>query len=144
MKRLSSLIVLVSIAFAIPVHADYFSEEISGADPEVGMIREIAINPVTFKDGKEQARFEKTRTFVSAIQNEAVIRFEDGTIPLYRQYDIITSLDGFAYTMNQYFLYQKRYEQTRKAVYKESARSYLEDSKGAYARLKFSLKNSTR
>lgn len=143
MKRFLSLTVLVSLFIsALPAHADYFSEEIVGADPEVGMIREIVLNPVSFNDGKEQNRYNKTAAFVSAIENEAVTRFESGEIPLYRQYDIITNLDSFVYTMNQYFAYQKRYEQTRKNVYKESARSYLEDSKGAYARLKFSLKNS--
>ena len=106
------------------------------------MIQEIGLNRMTFRDSRETRRYNNTVFFITSIKNEAVTRFEEGSIPLYRRYDIITQLESFTYTMNQYFFYQKRYEDTRKNVYKESARSYLEDSRGDYARLKASLKNS--
>lgn len=130
MKHFLSLILLIAALFSTTLaHADFFGEEIVGADPETGMIRDITLNTVNLKDGKEMKRYNSTAYFVASIKNEAVNRFESGEIPLYRRYDIITSLDSFVYTMNQYFLYQKRYEQNKKSVYKESARSYLEDAK---------------
>lgn len=130
MKYLLSLLLLIATLFSTTLsYADYFGEEIIGADPETAIIRDITLNVVSLKDGKEMKRYNSTAYFVASIKNEAVNRFESGEIPLYRRYDIITSLDSFVYTMNQYFLYQKRYEQSKKNVYKESARSYLEDAK---------------
>lgn len=130
MKRfLSALFALSAVFFTSLVSADFFSEQIVGADPETAMIQDIVLNPVTLKDSKEMTRYKNAEYFITSIKNEAVRRFDDGSIPLYRRYDIITSLDSFVYTMNQYFLYQKRYEQTKKNVYKETARTYLGESK---------------
>ena len=130
MKQLSSLIILISLLFSNTVtHADFFSEEIAGADPQVGVLQEIHLDSVSIKDSREIKRYNNTAYFIESIKTEAVARFEDGTIPLYRQYDIITNLDSFVYIMNQYFIYEQRYEKTRNNIYKESARSYLEDSK---------------
>lgn len=130
MKYLYSFVLVLLIALLNNnAYADFFNEQIVGADPETGIIRDIYLNPVTLKDGKEMKRYNATAYFVTSIKNEAVIRFESGEIPLYRRYDIITHLDSFVYTMNQYFLYQKRYEQNRKDIYKETARDYLETAK---------------
>lgn len=107
------------------------------------MIQAIKLNVVNLKDAKEMARYRSTAYFVTTIRNEAVKRFEDGTIPVYRRYDIITTLDSFVYTMNQHFAYQRMYEQTKKSIYKESARTYMDDAKWAYERLRFALRNST-
>jgi hypothetical protein len=110
-------------------YADYFTEQITDADPETLIIQDIALNIVALKDIKEMNRYKNTEYFITSIKSEAIKRFDDGSIPLYRRYDIITNLDSFVYIMNQYFLYQKRYEQTKKNVYKDSARMYLEESK---------------
>lgn len=144
MKYLLFIILALSTLISItPTSADYFNEEIVGADPETGILQDIHLNAVHFRDSREVKRYNNTIYFVNNIKTEAVNRFDSGEIPLYRRYDIITNLDSFVYTMNQYFLYQKRYEQTKNAVYKENARYYLEDSKWAYNRLRASLKKST-
>ncbi len=130
MKNIILIVSMYTCMFFSPsVYADFFSEEILDANPEVVMIQDIQLNSITFVDSKEMKRYNNTVYFVSSIKTEAMKRFQDGTIPLYRRYDIITTLDSFVYTMNQYFLYQKKYEQTQKSVFKESARSYLEDSR---------------
>lgn len=128
MKSIFSFLIFLLLSTSI-THADFFAEEIAGADPEVSMVQDIALSPLVLKDTKEMKRYNSTAFFINSIKTEAVKRFQDGTIPLYRRYDIVTSLNTFTYTMNQYFLYQKIYEQTKKNAYKESARSYLEDSK---------------
>lgn len=130
MKRLFSLLFFISILFSTTLtYADFFEEQIVGADPETAMIQDITLNNISLSESKEINRYKNTSYFITSIKNEAINRFNGGTIPLYRRYDIITSLDSFVYTMNQYFLYQKRYELTGKILYKEGARSYLEDSK---------------
>jgi hypothetical protein len=125
------------------VHADFFTEEIASADTEVSMLQDIVLTEVVLKDQKEMKRYTNTNLLITRIQEEAVKRFNDGKILQYRRYDIITSLDSFVYSMNQYFFYQKKYELAKKWVFKDSARSYLEDSKGAYSRLRSALKNSS-
>ena len=130
MKKILSFFLLCIFIWSSPLaSADFFSEEIVGADPETAMIQEITLSTVNLKDNKEIKRYNSTVYFLRTIKTEAVKRFNDGSIPLYRRYDIITTLDSFVYTMNQYFLYEQRYEQSKKNVFKESARSYLEDSK---------------
>ncbi len=128
-KYVLSCMVIILCLFTHIVHADYFEEEIVGADPETGMLQDIELHAIRFSSSKEVTRYNNTLSFINSIKTEAVKRFEDGSIPLYRRYDIITSLESFTYTMNQYFFYQSRYESTKKNVYKESARNYLEDSK---------------
>ena len=130
MKYLSSFLFFIYIAFSSTLaHADFFEEEMIGANPETALIQEIGINALSLSDSREMRRYNSAVYFVTSIKREAVSRFNDGIIPLYRRYDIITHLDSFVYTMNQHFLYQKRYEQTKRNVYKESAQSYLDDSK---------------
>lgn len=144
MKRLFSLLFFIPVLFSTTfTYADFFEEQIVRADPETAIIQDIALNNISLSESKEMNRYKNTSYFITSIKNESINRFNGGTIPLYRRYDIITSLDSFVYTMNQYFLYQKRYEQTGKILYKEGARSYLEDSKWAYSRLKAALKKST-
>ncbi|MDD5376782.1 MAG: hypothetical protein PHH16_01565 [Candidatus Gracilibacteria bacterium] len=144
MKRSYSLILIILMGFSTTlVSADFFNEQILGSDPETAMVEDIALNNITLKDSKEITRYNNTTYFIAGIKAEAVKRFNDGTISYYRQHDIITSLDSFVYTMNQYFSYEKRYEQTGNDAYKERARSYLEDSRGDYARLRAALKKST-
>lgn len=130
MKYLFSLIFLISIVSSTPLaYADFFEEQIVGTDPETAMIQEIGLNSVNLRDANEMRRYNNTLYFITNIKNETIYRLSNRTIPLYRRYDIITSLDSFVYTMNQYFLYQKRYEQTGGNAYKETARYYLEDAK---------------
>lgn len=144
MKHFLSFLLLVSLAFfSTPASADYFEEQILDSDPETSIIEDITLQSISLKEAKEMKRYTSTRSFINSIKTEAVKRFNDGTIPLYRRYDIITSLDSFVYTMNQYFLYQSRYEQTKNTLYKNTARSYLDDSRWAYSRLRASLKKST-
>lgn len=130
MKYFFSLFITTLIILSTPLaSADFFEDQIIGADTEVTMIQAIKLNVVNLKDAKEMARYRSTAYFVTTIRNEAVKRFEDGTIPVYRRYDIITTLDSFVYTMNQHFAYQRMYEQTKKSIYKESARTYMDDAK---------------
>lgn len=130
MKYFLSLLFLISLASFVPfTHADFFEEQIVGTDPETAIIQEIGLNNVNLRDANETRRYNNTLYFITNIKNETIYRLSNRTIPLYRRYDIITSLDSFAYTMNQYFLYQKRYEQTGGIAYKETARYYLEDAK---------------
>lgn len=100
-----------------------------GDDPEIIMIQDIKLTYVSFNENKEKARFNNTSYFITNIKNEAMDRYSGGIISLYRMHDIITNLDSFVYDMNQYFSYQKKYEQTRVSIYKESAQSYLEDAR---------------
>ncbi|MDD2916944.1 MAG: hypothetical protein PHH70_03835 [Candidatus Gracilibacteria bacterium] len=143
MKYLFSCICFLCVAVSQVSAGDYFEENILESEPEMTMLQDIALNPVTFSDYTETKRYRNTSAFLFAIKTEAGKQFHNGSIPLYRRYDIITNLDSFVYTMNQYFFYQKKYEQTKKSVFKDSARSYLQDSRGTYDRLKASLKNST-
>ncbi len=130
MKYFFSLLLLITTVLSIPfAYADFFEEQIVGVDPETALLQEIELNAVSLRDSNEARRYNNTVYFISSIKDEALNRFDNRTIPLYRRYDIITSLDSFVYTMNQYFLYQKKYEQTRKTLYKETARYYLEDVK---------------
>ena len=143
MKRFLALFALFFLTSSQVFASDYFEEDIVWADPETAILQEITLNPVVLKDATESKRYNSTAIFVYNIKTEGAKRFQDGSIPLYRRYDIIKSLDSFVYTMNQYFLYQKRYEQTRKTSMRDSAKSYLQDSRWAYDRLKSSLKKST-
>lgn len=130
MKRLYSLLLLVSVALSTPLaSADFFDEQIVGADTEVALIQDIRINNVSLRDKKEVKRHDSVAYFVTSIKEEAVKRFNDGTIPVYRRYDIITSLKSFTDTMNQYFMYRKMYEQTKRPEYAQSARDSLEETK---------------
>lgn len=130
MKRFFSLLILISITLSTPLaSADFFSEQIDGADTEVTMIQAIQLNNVSLRDSKEMSRYRSTTHLVTGIKDEAVKRFGDGTIPVYRRYDIITSLDSFVYAMNQHFAYQKMYEQKKKSIYQESARTYMDEAK---------------
>lgn len=129
MKYFLSCIALLCVATSHAFASDYFEEDILGADPETAILQEITIKPMTLKDYAEMKRYNSTAIFVESIKMEATRRFQDGSIPLYRRYDIITNLDSFVYTMNQYFMNQKRYEQTKKTTFRDSARSYLQDSR---------------
>ena len=143
MKRFLAWFLLFLITSSQVSASDYFKDDILGSEPETALLEEITLKPITLRGSAEVKRYKSTAILVSSIKTEAVKRFQDGTIPLYRRYDIVTSLDSFVYTMNQYFFYQQRYEQTKKASFRDSARSYLQDSRWAYDRLKASLKRST-
>lgn len=130
MKYILSLLLLVFLAFSSSItYADFFNEYVMGDDPEIVMIQDIKLTYVSFNENKEKARFNNTSYFITNIKNEAMDRYSGGMIPLYRMHDIITNLDSFVYEMNQYFSYQKKYEQTRVGIYKENAQSYLEDAR---------------
>lgn len=143
MKRFLALLALFFVASSQVFASDYFEDDILGSDPETTILQGITLKPVALKDSVESKRYNSTAIFIFNIKTEAVKRFQDGTIPLYRRYDIVTSLDSFVYTMNQYFMYEQKYEQTKKVSFRDSARSYLQDSRWAYDRLKASLKKST-
>lgn len=130
---------LSSVNFA---HADFFEDQIIGVTTEIALLEEIKLTPVSFYNERTINQHSNTRYFIEGVKAEAIQRFENNTISLYRRYDIITHLESFTYDMNGYFLHQKRYEQTRNMLYKETALSYLEDSRGSYSRLKIALKNS--
>lgn len=130
MKSLFSFLVFISVSLSSTfAHADFFDQQIMMNDPEITMIQDINLNYVFFNNYQENIRYNNTSYFLTSIRNEAISRFQDGTIPYYRQYDIITHLESFISTMNQYFLYQKRFEQTGKIIYKENAQGYLSDAK---------------
>ncbi|OIP53629.1 hypothetical protein AUK10_02200 [Candidatus Gracilibacteria bacterium CG2_30_37_12] len=140
MKSFLSFFILTFLGFSYTsISADFFDQQIMMNDPEITLIQEITLNYVSFNNYQENIRYNNTSYFLTSIKNEAIARFQDGTIPYYRRYDIITHLESFIYDMNQSFLYQKRYEQTGKAIYKENAQGYLSDAKGAYSRLKDTL-----
>jgi hypothetical protein len=130
MKYFFYLIILISFVFSNTItYADFFDEQITNGNPEVAMIQDIVLTHINLNESKEIARFNNTSYFITSIKNEAIDRYSNGSIPLYRMHDIITNLDSFVYNMNQYFSYQKKYEQTKKSIYKESAQSYLEDTR---------------
>lgn len=111
-------------------------------DPKITMIQDITLNYVSFNNYQEKIRYNNTSYFITSIKNETIARIQNGTISCYRWYDIITHLSSFTSTMNQYFFYQKRWEQTGDTIYKESAQNYLGDAKWAYSRLKDTLSKS--
>ena len=146
MKTLNLRIVtaiLILLATLSPlVHADFFEDSVLGTTVEDSLIDQINLTYYTFRSSAENTRFANTVRFVTEIKNETKRRSQDGTISLYRHYDIIHNLDALVHTMNQYFTFQKRYEQTRRSVYRDTALEYLNESRSDYERLRGTLMRS--
>lgn len=145
MKYLSRFIILLSLLTLFPVvHADFFEESVLGTSVEATLIDQIVLKEYTFRSAAENTRYTNTLKFVAGVKDEAKRRFQDGTIPFYRQYDIIHDLDALVYSMNEYFFFKRQYERTNIAAYKEFAIGYLSDARWDYIRLKDTLKQSAK
>lgn len=122
MKKIISLYILVlSLGYSAISYADFFESNVLTLDAEIAQIEAINIKTVSFSNNRENWRLESAKRFLDGVKAETLARIEDGSIPFYRQYDIIQSLSSLAYNMNQYFFYQKLSERTGKAIYKETA-----------------------
>lgn len=137
-------VILIFIATLSPLaHADFFEDAVLGTEAEDVLIDQINLTYRTFRDPTTNARFAATVRFVTSIKEETKRRSREGIISLYRRYDIIHDLDALVYSMNQYFAFQKRYEQTRWAAYREAALEYLGTSRSDYERLRGTLGRSS-
>ncbi|MDP2103315.1 MAG: hypothetical protein Q8K26_00145 [Candidatus Gracilibacteria bacterium] len=140
--RIIPAILILLATFSPLVHADFFEDAVLGTAAEDSLIEQISLTHYTFRSPAENARFANTTRFVTEIKNETKRRSQDGTISLYRRYDIIHDLDALVHSMNQYFTFQKHYEQTRRAVYRDAALEYLNESRSDYERLRGTLGRS--
>lgn len=135
--------ILLSFFVTSPlVHADFFEDAVLGTEAEDVLIDQINLTYYTFRSSAENTRLANTARFVTSIKEETKRRSRDGAISLYRRYDIIHDLDALVHSMNQYFTFRARYEQTRRAVYQDAATEYLAESRADYERLRGTLGRS--
>lgn len=140
--RIATAILLSFFVISPLVHADFFEDAVLGTEAEDVLLDQINLTYYTFRSPAENTRLANTARFVTSIKEETKRRSRDGIISLYRRYDIIHDLDALVHSMNQYFIFQKQYEQTYRTVYKNTALEYLAESRADYERLRGTLGRS--
>lgn len=113
------------VAITPTVRTDYFTENVTDTSLELAQIEHINLPRYTFRDAGENSRYASALHFIDGIKTESKRRYSEGLITAYRMNDIIQDLGALVYNLGEHFSYSKRYEQTRRAEYREASKEYF-------------------
>ena len=139
-------ILCIALTSLLPtVHADFFDSEVANIDLELDQLDQIHINTYTFRDTRENIRYENAVRFIREVKDAAKTRYTAGAISYYRMNDIIRDMDALAYALDRHFLFYKRYEQQPKRIeYRTESEEYFALSRASYQKLSATLKRSNQ